>query len=101
MSGSGRPSTCGSPEAETTWQCVTYMLRLLTVTDRQFGHVVKRIRKRAGLSLREVSVRCGISAMHISRVERGVVSPTLGVMNQLAAGLDHVLDARVRPRRER
>lgn len=77
------------------------MLQDLTVTDRQFGRVVRCIREATGLSLRQLSTRSGISAMHISRIERGIVSPTLGVMNQLAAGLDHVLDARVKPKRER
>lgn len=70
------------------------------MTDRQFGHVVKRLREGAGMSLRDLSIRSGISAMHISRVERGLVSPTLGIMNRLVSGLDHVLDARVRPKRE-
>lgn len=77
------------------------MLHTEAMTDRQFGHAIQRIREHTGMSLRQLAARSGISAMHISRVERGIVSPTLRVMNQLAAGLDQVLDARVRSRSRR
>jgi transcriptional regulator with XRE-family HTH domain len=41
-----------------------------------------------GLSLRELALRCGVSAAMLSQVERGETSPTLAVAARIAAGLD-------------
>ncbi|HEY4452281.1 MAG TPA: XRE family transcriptional regulator [Solirubrobacteraceae bacterium] len=52
------------------------------------GARVKALREAAGLSLRDLSERSGVSAPMLSQVERGETSPTLTVATRIAAGLD-------------
>lgn len=52
------------------------------------GSRVKALREAAGLSLRDLAGRCGVSAPMLSQVERGETSPTLQVAARIAAGLD-------------
>jgi XRE family transcriptional regulator, regulator of sulfur utilization len=52
------------------------------------GPRVKALRDAAGLSLRELADRCGVSAPMLSQVERGETSPTLHVASRIARGLD-------------
>jgi XRE family transcriptional regulator, regulator of sulfur utilization len=52
------------------------------------GARVKALRESAGLSLRELAARSGVSAPMLSQVERGETSPTLTVAARIAAGLE-------------
>jgi transcriptional regulator with XRE-family HTH domain len=52
------------------------------------GARVKALREAAGLSLRDLSERSGVSAPMLSQVERGETSPTLTVAARIASGLD-------------
>jgi XRE family transcriptional regulator, regulator of sulfur utilization len=52
------------------------------------GRRVRSLREGMGLSLRDLSARCGVSAPMLSQVERGETSPTLQVAERIAAGLD-------------
>ncbi len=52
------------------------------------GARVKALREASSLSLRELALRCGVSAPMLSQVERGETSPTLVVAAKIAAGLD-------------
>jgi transcriptional regulator with XRE-family HTH domain len=52
------------------------------------GPRVRALREAMGLSLRELAVRCGVSAAMLSQVERGETSPTLAVAARIAAGLE-------------
>jgi XRE family transcriptional regulator, regulator of sulfur utilization len=52
------------------------------------GARVKALREAAGLSLRDLAERSGVSAPMLSQVERGETSPTLTVASRIAAGLD-------------
>jgi transcriptional regulator with XRE-family HTH domain len=52
------------------------------------GARVKALREAAGLSLRELSERSGVSAPMLSQVERGETSPTLTVAARIASGLE-------------
>jgi XRE family transcriptional regulator, regulator of sulfur utilization len=52
------------------------------------GARVKALRESAGLSLRDLAERSGVSAPMLSQVERGETSPTLTVAARIAAGLD-------------
>jgi XRE family transcriptional regulator, regulator of sulfur utilization len=52
------------------------------------GARVKALREAAGLSLRDLAARSGVSAPMLSQVERGDTSPTLTVAGRIAAGLD-------------
>lgn len=40
------------------------------------------------MTLKEVAAKCGMSATHISEVERGKTSPTIGALQRIAAALD-------------
>ncbi len=51
------------------------------------GPRVRALREAMGLSLRELALRCGVSAAMLSQVERGETSPTLQVAARVAAGL--------------
>jgi transcriptional regulator with XRE-family HTH domain len=52
------------------------------------GARVKALRESAGLSLRDLAARSGVSAPMLSQVERGETSPTLTVAVRIAAGLE-------------
>ena len=52
------------------------------------GPRVRALRDAMGLSLRELALRCGVSAPMLSQVERGETSPTLQVAARIAQGLD-------------
>ena len=52
------------------------------------GARVKALREAAGLSLRDLALRSGVSAPMLSQVERGETSPTLSVAARIAAGLE-------------
>jgi transcriptional regulator with XRE-family HTH domain len=52
------------------------------------GARVRALREAAGLSLRDLSERSGVSAPMLSQVERGETSPTLTVATRIAAGLE-------------
>jgi transcriptional regulator with XRE-family HTH domain len=52
------------------------------------GPRIRALREGLGLSLRELALRCGVSAAMLSQVERGETSPTLQVAARIAMGLD-------------
>jgi transcriptional regulator with XRE-family HTH domain len=52
------------------------------------GARVKALREAAGLSLRDLAGRSGVSAPMLSQVERGETSPTLTVAARIASGLE-------------
>src|ERR1035441_7999664 len=60
------------------------------------GARVKALRESAGLSLRDLAERSGVSAPMLSQVERGETSPTLTVAVRIAHGLDLRLDRLLR-----
>jgi XRE family transcriptional regulator, regulator of sulfur utilization len=52
------------------------------------GLRVRALREGMGLSLREMSLRSGVSAPMLSQVERGETSPTLQIAARIASGLE-------------
>jgi transcriptional regulator with XRE-family HTH domain len=53
----------------------------------ELGRKLKQERLRRGLTLKDVEARVGISATHLSEVERGKSSPTVGVLDKIAHAL--------------
>lgn len=53
----------------------------------ELGRKLKRERLRRGLTLKDIEARVGISATHLSDVERGRSSPTVGVLEKIAQAL--------------
>lgn len=56
-------------------------------TAQILGRRVRRVRQEQGLTLREIESRSGVSATHISEVERGKTSPTVGVLERIGEAL--------------
>jgi transcriptional regulator with XRE-family HTH domain len=53
--------------------------------DEDTATYLREMRSRHGLTLTEVAARIGVSATHMSRLERGQRQPSIGVLRQLAA----------------
>ncbi|MGO8904215.1 MAG: helix-turn-helix domain-containing protein [Solirubrobacteraceae bacterium] len=62
--------------------------RAVALSPQVIGARVKALRESAGLSLRDLAERSGVSAPMLSQVERGETSPTLTVAARIAAGLE-------------
>ncbi|CAN5593268.1 cupin domain-containing protein [soil metagenome] len=60
------------------------------------GARVRALRDAAGLSLRDLAERSGVSAPMLSQVERGETSPTIALAARIAAGLDLTLSQLLR-----
>jgi transcriptional regulator with XRE-family HTH domain len=56
-------------------------------TKEELGRRLRIARFERNLTLKEVAARCGMSATHISEVERGKTSPTIGALQRIAAAL--------------
>lgn len=53
----------------------------------RLAHRIKAIRQHKGLTLQQVEARCGIGASTISKIERGVISPSYASLLRLSKGL--------------
>lgn len=51
------------------------------------GRRVRRIRQERGLTLKQIEAKVGVSATHISEIERGNTSPTIGALDRIAGAL--------------
>ncbi len=56
-------------------------------TKEEVGRRVKLARFRRDMTLKEVAVRSGMSATHISEIERGKTSPTIGALERISKAL--------------
>ncbi|MEM7321331.1 MAG: helix-turn-helix domain-containing protein, partial [Pseudomonadota bacterium] len=56
--------------------------------DRAIGASLKELRQQRGLSARVLAEQSGISAAMVSRIENGLVSPSIGSLAALAAALE-------------
>lgn len=55
---------------------------------RRLGDTVRALRRRSGLTLRQVSERTDLSPSYISSVERSLASPSIASMQKLAGAFD-------------
>jgi transcriptional regulator with XRE-family HTH domain len=77
------------PASVITYDCMASVASAWDALDSAvIGARVKALREAAGLSLRDLTERSGVSAPMLSQVERGETSPTLTVAARIAAGLD-------------
>jgi len=53
----------------------------------ELGRRIKRLRIERGLTLKDLEARGGISATHVSEIERGKASPTVGALGRIAVAL--------------
>jgi transcriptional regulator with XRE-family HTH domain len=60
------------------------------------GRRIRRIRQEKGLTLKQIEARVGVSATHISEIERGKTSPTIQALEKIANALEvlpsHLID---------
>jgi transcriptional regulator with XRE-family HTH domain len=57
------------------------------ITKEEIGRRIKKIREQQHLTLKNVEAKAGISATHISEIERGKTSPTIGALMRIADAL--------------
>lgn len=55
--------------------------------SKTLGRRVRRIRQDKGLTLKQIEARVGVSATHISEIERGNTSPTIRALERIAKAL--------------
>jgi len=58
------------------------------LSKEELGRRLRMARFEKGLTLKEVAARCGMSATHISEVERGKTSPTIGALQRISEALE-------------
>ena len=61
------------------------------IDNTVLGQRLKACRNEAGLTLKAMEARAGVSATHISEIERGKTSPTIGALEKMARALDRDL----------
>ena len=54
----------------------------------ELGKRIKQERLKKGLTLKEIESKVGISATHVSEIERGRTSPTVGALSKIATALE-------------
>lgn len=52
------------------------------------GERVKKYRLARGMTLKDVETKAGVSATHVSEIERGMTSPTIGALSKIADAID-------------
>jgi transcriptional regulator with XRE-family HTH domain len=57
-------------------------------TKEEVGQRLRLARFRQNMTLKEVATRSGMSATHISEIERGKTSPTIGALQRIAGALN-------------
>lgn len=56
-------------------------------SKQELGERIKRCRLDRNLTLKEVEVKAKVSATHVSEIERGMTSPTVGALAKIAKAL--------------
>ena len=57
-------------------------------TKSELGRRIREERARQSLTLKEVEGRSGVSATHISQIERGITWPTVNALHKVSKALD-------------
>ena len=50
----------------------------------EVGRRIKQYRQKYNLTLKEIEARVNVSATHVSEIERGKTSPTIGALSRIA-----------------
>jgi transcriptional regulator with XRE-family HTH domain len=56
-------------------------------SKQELGERIKRFRLERNLTLKEVEVKAKVSATHVSEIERGMTSPTVGALSKIAKAM--------------
>lgn len=57
-------------------------------TERQVGERLRQLRRAQGFSMRECAAKAGVACSFLSKVERGLASPTVMTLQKLLEALD-------------
>jgi transcriptional regulator with XRE-family HTH domain len=57
------------------------------LSKKELGQRIKRFRLERNLTLKEVELKAKVSATHVSEIERGMTSPTVGALTKIAHAL--------------
>lgn len=60
----------------------------METAEKRYGEALKEARANVGLSQEELADRADVHPSYVSQLERGIKSPTLGVMLRLADALE-------------
>ena len=52
-------------------------------TRNEIGSRIKQFRLAKGLTLKDIELRAKVSATHVSEIERGMTSPTVGALAKI------------------
>lgn len=58
------------------------------VEIEELGRRIRRLRSERRMTLKQVESACGLSATHLSEIERGRTSPTIGALVRIARALE-------------
>jgi transcriptional regulator with XRE-family HTH domain len=61
--------------------------QIVDTLERRFGAVIRRLRVQSKLGQEDFAHKAGLHRTHVSMIERGLRSPTLAVIQKLAAAL--------------
>jgi len=53
----------------------------------EIGYRIKKFRLSKGLTLKDIEVKAKVSATHVSEIERGMTSPTVGALAKIAEAM--------------
>ena len=77
---------------------------MASAIGRALGRRIRRIRQERGLTLKQIEAKVDVSATHISEIERGKTSPTVGALEKIALALEvqasHLIDIPISPEPE-
>ncbi len=57
------------------------------MNNLELGRRIKQLRLSQGFTLKDIESRVGVSATHVSEIERGKTSPTVGALGKIAEAL--------------
>jgi predicted transcriptional regulator len=63
--------------------------------EKCIGREIRNIRKRRGLTATELTAMAGLSSGFLSKIEKGLISPSLNTLKRLADTLDIVRDGSI------
>ncbi len=58
------------------------------ISKEEIGRRIKKVREKKHMTLKNVEAKANISATHISEIERGKTSPTIGALLRIADALE-------------
>ncbi|MDI2099134.1 helix-turn-helix domain-containing protein [Ruicaihuangia caeni] len=66
--------------------------------EEELGRLIRELRKKRGLSLRELAGTSGVSVSFLSQVERGATSPSIASLMRIAQALGRTIGSLLEPK---